>query len=71
MAYQISGNTVIDDSRNITGPTITASNLFNIPSGNTASRPTSTTGSIYFNTQTNEFEMYNGSSWIRVSTIAA
>ena len=34
-----------------------------LPSGTTAQRPTAATGQIRFNTQTTEFEGYNGSAW--------
>ena len=72
MAFQIGGSTIIDNSRNITGVSVTAEDLFNIPSGNTASRPTPLDeGEMYFNTETNQFELYDGSSWILVSTTAA
>lgn len=71
MAYKISGTTVIDDSRNILGVSVTAANIFNIPSGNTAARPGSpSTGEIRFNTETNNFEIYSGSGWILVSSTA-
>ncbi len=69
MAIQISGTTVIDNSRNITGVSVKAGNVFQIPAGNTASRPGSpTTGTVRFNTQTNDFELYNGSSWVLIAT---
>lgn len=69
MAIQISGTTVIDNSRNITGVRVKAGNVFQIPAGNTASRPGSpVTGYIRFNTQTNDIETWNGSAWILTPT---
>ena len=37
--------------------------VLKLPSGTTAQRPTAATGQIRFNTQTVEFEGYNGSAW--------
>lgn len=38
-----------------------------LPNGQTASRPASpTTGFIWFNTTTNQFEGYNGSAWVLI-----
>lgn len=69
MAIQISGTTVIDDSSNITGVRVISGNVFQIPSGNTSSRPVSPlTGEVRFNTETNEFELYTGTDWVIVST---
>ena len=39
-----------------------------IPSGNTAQRPASGTGSIRYNDQLYQLEMYNGASWISVKS---
>lgn len=72
MAYKISNSTIIDDSRNIFGASVTAEDLFNIPSGNTSSRPTPlSAGEMYFNNETNEFEIYNGTSWETVPSTPA
>lgn len=38
--------------------------IINLPSGNTAQRPTSAAGKIRFNSQTNGLEFSNGSNWI-------
>jgi hypothetical protein len=37
-----------------------------IPKGNTAARPAGVSGYLRFNTQTNEFEGYNGTAWASV-----
>lgn len=41
-----------------------------IPKGNTAGRPAGVAGYLRFNTQTNEFEGYNGSAWASVGGAA-
>ena len=41
-----------------------------IPKGNTAARPTGVAGYLRFNTQTGEFEGYNGSAWASVGGAA-
>lgn len=70
MAISIGGTTVIDNSRNINGISVQATSFFDIPVGNTSSRPVSPlTGEIRFNTETNEFELYSGSSWIRIPAL--
>ena len=43
--------------------TLTSTASFKIPSGTTAQRGTSTTGALRFNSQTSEFEGYNGTEW--------
>jgi len=53
MAFSINGIDVID-----------ADGVLKIASGTTAERPASpATGMIFFNTETVEFEGYNGSAW--------
>jgi len=42
---------------------ITTTSSIQIPAGTTPQRPTGSTGKIRFNTQTNQFEGYNGSAW--------
>jgi hypothetical protein len=38
-----------------------------VPTGNTAQRPsTPLSGSLRFNTDTNQFELYTGTQWINV-----
>jgi hypothetical protein len=72
MAIKILGTTVIDNSRNITGVRVRSGNVFQIPSGNTSSRPVSpTTGTVRFNSEENVFELYDGSSWVLVTTVAS
>lgn len=71
MAIKINSTTVIDNSRNIVGVAVSASSHFNVPSGNTASRRLSPeTGEIRYNTETTNFELYDGTDWILVVTIA-
>jgi hypothetical protein len=41
-----------------------------IPKGNTAARPTGVAGYLRFNTQTGEFEGYNGTAWASVGGAA-
>jgi len=68
MAIQISGTTVIDNSRNIVGVAVTASTNLTIPSGTTSGRPSpATTGSVRYNTDSQLIEYYNGSAWFGVS----
>lgn len=68
MAIQISGNTVIDNSRNITGVAVTASSQFDLPDGNVAARPSVPgTGSVRYNTEYGLLEVYTGSSWIQMT----
>ena len=53
MAIKIQGTVVIDDD-----------GIFRVGAGTTAQRPESPiTGMIFFNTETIEFEGYNGSEW--------
>ena len=42
---------------------VTTTSSIQIPAGTTPQRPTGSTGKIRFNTQTNQFEGYNGSAW--------
>lgn len=55
MAYQISGTTVIDNSRNVI-----IGSLASDPAGVVA-------GTIYFNTTTGQLYGYDGSSWIALT----
>lgn len=65
MAISIGGTVVIDNSRNINGVSVIASSFFDIPSGVTTDRPASPIiGDIRFNTESLEFETYQGSYWI-------
>jgi alcohol dehydrogenase YqhD (iron-dependent ADH family) len=69
MAIQIGGTSVIDNSRNINSPSVIAQDLFTIPTRDTASRPTSpVAGIVGFNTATNQFELYDGTTWILISS---
>ena len=53
MAIKVQGTVVIGDDR-----------VFRLASGTTAERPGSpVTGMIFFNTETVEFEGYNGTAW--------
>lgn len=55
-------------------PAVTASfvgtDAMLIPKGNTAARPTPASGMLRFNTQTTEFEGYNGTAWASVGGAA-
>lgn len=46
--------------------TITATDAMLIPRGDTAARPTGVSGYLRFNTQTSEFEGFNGTAWASV-----
>lgn len=66
MAIKISGNTVIDDDRNITANnvTFTGTGFVKVPFGLTAQRPNFTTdGIIRYNSSLNEFEYFSGDKW--------
>ena len=61
MAVQISGTTVINDSRKAL--------LQSINVGQYSSNPGSpSTGDIYYNTSSNDLRYYNGSSWQVISS---
>ena len=64
MAYKIGDNTVIDDNRALTAVGVTAATNLNIPSGNTASRPTGAVGKLYFDTDLGKLLVHNGTAWI-------
>lgn len=56
MAIKIQGTTVIDDS-----------GVFYVGTGTTAQRPASPVqGAIWYNTEINSFEGYNGTAWASV-----
>jgi len=67
MAIQVSGTTVVDNSRNlvnITAGTFSGTGYVKIPAGTEAQRPTSAVnGMIRYNTTTNEFEGYKDGRW--------
>ena len=68
MSYKINDTVVVDDSRNVcaccvTSCCITASSEMVIPSGDTASRPTGSTGSLYFDTDEGALVAYDGTEW--------
>lgn len=70
MAIKINSTTVIDDSRNVVGVAVSASSHFNVPSGNTASRRVSPeSGEVRYNTETTNFELYDGTDWMLVITV--
>ena len=63
MAYKIGDNTVIDDNRALTAVGVTAATNLNIPSGNTAGRPTGAVGKLYFDTDLGKLIVHNGTEW--------
>ena len=65
MAIRIQGTTVIDDSRQgtLVGLDLTGTGAIKLPVGTTAERPTAATGQLRFNTDTSNFEGYNGTEW--------
>lgn len=70
MSYKINDTVVVDDSRNVcaccvTSCCITASDQMVIPSGDTASRPTGATGSLYFDTDEGALVAYDGTEWAK------
>lgn len=72
MSYKVNNTTVIDDSRNICVCAVNTccvyvSQELSIPSGNSASRPTSNTvGSLYFDTDEGALVTYSGAEWTSV-----
>lgn len=72
MALKVQGNTVIDDSLNVTqgtplvdAETVISTSEFVIPSGNTAARPAApATGMLFFDTDEGKIVVYDGSEWI-------
>ena len=64
MAFKIGDNTVIDDNRALTAVGVTAATNLNIPSGNTAGRPTGAVGKLYFDTDLGKLIVYNGTAWV-------
>ena len=78
MSIKVAGTVVIDDSRAISGTSVTASSFvgtsgtgsLNIPTGTTAQRPTPTNGMIRMNTTTGYPEWYssNYALWIPFSS---
>ncbi len=64
MAFKIGDNTVIDDNRALTAVGVTAATNLNIPSGNTAGRPTGAVGKLYFDTDLGNLIVYNGTAWV-------
>jgi hypothetical protein len=64
MAIQVSGTTVIDNSRVLSNTVQIAA-----PIGATGSRPGSPeTYTIYINTSTLRLEMYNGAAWVNLAS---
>ena len=64
MAFKIGDNTVIDNNRALTAVGVTAATNLNIPSGNTASRPTGAVGKLYFDTDLAKLLVHDGTAWI-------
>ena len=78
-SFSTSANLFWDASNNRLGintatPAVTAelvgTDAMLIPKGNTAGRPTGVAGYLRFNTQTSEFEGYNGTAWASVGGAA-
>jgi len=64
MAIQVSGTTVIDNSRVLSNAVQVAA-----PIGATGSRPGSPeTYTLYINTTTSKLEMYSGSAWVNLAS---
>jgi hypothetical protein len=65
MAIRIQGTTVIDDSRQgtLVGLDLTGTGAIKLPVGTTDQRPTAATGQLRFNSETANFEGYNGVEW--------
>ena len=64
MAFKIGDNTVIDNNRALTAVGVTAATNLNIPTGNTAGRPTGAVGKLYFDTDLGKLLVHNGTTWI-------
>ena len=72
MALQINGTTVVDNSRNITGVSVTGTDDLSFGSGTTPARPASpVSGDIRYNTTLAKIEVYNGSQWRLLTEIPA
>ena len=70
MAIRVGSTVVIDDSRNVcninvlNSTLISPTNIFVIPAGDTASRPSApSVGNIRFNTTTSRLEIFRDSTW--------
>lgn len=66
MAIRIQGTVVISDTQDLTVtgyPQFNTTGALKVPVGTDAQRPTAATGQIRFNSTSNAFEGYNGTTW--------
>ena len=66
MAIKISGNTVIDDNKNLVNlesMSFSGTGALKIPTGNSAQRPSSANGMIRFNTDDESIEFFSEGEW--------
>ena len=61
MAIQISGTSVVDNSRNIVNPGYISVGNFTTPARDALSVPA---GTLVYNSSTNKMQAWSGSSWI-------
>lgn len=61
MAIKIQGTTIINDQTSYID--LAGTKAVKVPTGTTLEQPTGVTGMLRFNTTTNTFEGYNGSTW--------
>lgn len=61
MAIKIQGTTIINDVTAYID--LAGTNALKVPSGTTAQQPTGVAGMFRFNSETSQFEGYNGTVW--------
>jgi hypothetical protein len=61
MAIKIQDTTIINDETSYID--LAGTNALKLPTGNTSQQPTGVAGMFRFNSETNQFEGYNGTSW--------
>ena len=62
-------STVAATPASVSDQTNTSTGYFDLPAGTTAQRPASpATGMVRYNTTTSQYEAYNGSSWVQLTT---